>query len=253
MPTVTGTTSARELILDALIKLGVIDQSETIPDNDAQFCLREANRLLDQMNAKEQLIFNVSFDTYVIQTNHQPHTIGPGGDYNVALRPVKMPRASLVMTNTGTPISVPLYLADDEWWSEQALKTLTSTFPTVLYYSPDWPLGRIYLWPIPTQANSLELETWSAFTALADINAAFAYPPGYWDLTVLELAVRLAPSYERESKVPLLLEMRREARAAVEQNNVGSPRISLRDSGLPAGAQKSGGFNWFTGGMGNGR
>ena len=48
--------------------------------DDAAWGLEKLQRIIDQWNARRELIFSVSFLQFTLIANHGPHTIiGPGG------------------------------------------------------------------------------------------------------------------------------------------------------------------------------
>lgn len=225
--------TARDLVTSAMLEAQILAAGETASAADGNWGLEKLQRLIDQYNTREELIYNVNFSRYTLQVNHTPHTIGPGGDFNVPVRPVRLVKASLVLTSgSSIPIDIPLYIGDDAWWASNAIKDLTSTLPTAVYYSPGTPLGQLYFWPVVTQVNDVRLETWVNLTQAVDLNTSIAMPQGYWDAIVKTLAVELCPSYGKPID-PGLLMLKNEAVRAVLGNNNPPPRISLNGGGIP--------------------
>ncbi len=255
MPTFTATNSsvsakASEIVSSALTEIGVLPQGNVVQAGDGSWALEKLQRLIDRFNAREAMIYNVNFSLFTLIANHQPHTIGPAGDFNMVQRPVKLVSANLVLGGT-TPVDVPLYVGDDAWWANERVKGLTSTLPTGVYYSPDTPLGNLNFWPVPTQVNQVRLELWVGLTQAINLNTALAMPPAYWDAVVLSLARDLAPSYGPEALTVVssgaFATMLRDAIKVIQGNNNTSPRISTSEAGQ--GCNGSGGyFNYYTGG-----
>jgi len=71
--------------------------------------------------------------------------------------------------------------------------------PDRLYYDNDYPLGNIYLYPVPSSGYSLTLYTRKPLTQLSSLSTAFNMPPGYKKALIYNLAVELAPDYEKEA------------------------------------------------------
>lgn len=233
--TATSWTVAKkslELITSALRTLNVCSATETPSAPQGTLGLEYLQRLIDQWNAREELIYNVSFDEYTLIANHQPHTIGPGGDFDVPLRPVKLVKCALVLTTgAAIPIDILQYQADDAWWAANAIKGLTSTLPAAVYYSPDIPLGQLFFWPIPTEVNDIRLETWKNLTMPVDLSTSLVMPQGYWDAIVYTLAIKLAIPYGRPVS-PDLRQAHSEAMHAIMGNDNPAPRISLNGGGI---------------------
>lgn len=237
--------TAQGLITGAMQELGILAAGETPALDDNAWVLKKLQRLIDRYNAREPLIYNVNFGVFTLLTNTQPITIGPGQQFDVNQRPVKLYSCSLMLTGTDPVVEIPIAVRDQQWWRDQRVKNLTSTLPTDVYYSPDWANGNLYFWPIPTQVNDVRLETRTVVSEITAYNQVFTMPPGYWDLIVNELAIDIAPSYER----PVSAELRanyQKALKTVQVNNIKSPRNSPGDAGMP-GMSARGDFNYYSG------
>jgi hypothetical protein len=239
------TVKVSDLISDALKEINKLAAGEPLPIEESADVKRKLQRLIDRWNARRPLIYNVNFSTFPMIPNHAPHTIGPGANFDVSQRPVEILTASVVLTVGGTSVDVPIDVRGDAWWARQAVKNQTSTFPTDVYYSPDWPNGSLYFWPVPTQANQIRLQMRTVLAQVTAYNQSFSMPPGYWDLLVRELAIDIAPMYG----VPVSADMRegwQRALKAVTSNNIASPRGSTADAGMP-GVNTRGGFSYVSG------
>lgn len=224
--------TAGAIVQSAMLESNIIASGETMDAADAAWGLEKLQRLIDQINAQRELIYNVNFAQYTLTPNHNPHTIGPSGDFNVAVRPVKIVACSLILSSGGTAVDLPRPVRDDAWYASLALKNMTSTLFTDVYYSPDFPLGNLYFWPIPTTAVGARLETWSSLVQPPTLNSQLSFPQGYWEFLVLTLAVKLLSSFEKPPN-PILVSQQREAQKAIESNNAQSPRIATMDAGMP--------------------
>jgi hypothetical protein len=241
-PSTTSSYKVIDIITDALLEMGGIAQGQAPSGSIVQLGLRKLNRLIDTFNAKKLFIYAVSFDTYTYTPNLAIHTIGPGGDFDVAQRPVKIQDAAVILNDVDVPVDV----EDAQWWAGQTVKAQTSTFPTSLYYEPAWPLGKIYLWPIPTVAYDLRLETWVSLTQFEKLTDSFSLPPGYLELIISGLAVTLCPAFGKSPDATLVANAQR-ALVLVQGNNSKAPRISLAGGGLPGGGPTY--FDWRTGNL----
>jgi len=240
--------AVQEIITDALGELGVLSTGEPLSAPEADIALRYLNRMLDQWAARMINAYNVNFSAFTLTPNHQPHLIGPNlvaPDFAVAQRPVRIENAAIILNNVPQPVDVPLNIRDDNWWANQRVKTITSTVPTDLYYSPDWPNGALYLWPIPTFPYGLRLETWvliSGFTSIAD---TVELPPGYREALMLSLAEKLARPFGKPLGEDLRSDAAR-ARAIFQTNNAKSPRTASADYGT-RGKRTVPTFNYISG------
>jgi hypothetical protein len=235
-----------DIITDALLEIEAYGPADLPPSaSDAALGLRLLNRELDAWAALKRYVYSVGFTAYTLTPNHQPHLIGPGlvaPDFAATQRPVRIEGADLILP---TGVDLPLNLRDDDWWLNQRVKSIATTTPTDLYYSPDWPNGSLFLWPIPTTGYGLRLETWGLISQFAALSDAFSFPPGYKKALVLTLAERLCRPFGRPTRADLT-EDAKKARADIQTNNAKSPRIASADFGA-SGSSGRGAFSYITG------
>lgn len=246
----------RDIVTDAMKEIQVLGQGEVPTAGEAADGLSKLNRLFDRYAARGIMAFNVDFSVFTLTANLFPHLIGPVGaspTFTVPQRPVRIESAALLIQSGPSVIDVPMNIRDDAWWANERVKNQTSTVPTDLYYSPGWPTGSLYFWPVPSAANQVRLELWSLLPGNVANNGIFSLPPGYWDMVILNLALTLAPMFGAAAVVsPDLREQARLALAAVQGNNAKSPRCASKDVGMES-ANKSGKgagggyFNWASG------
>lgn len=221
------TVKALDIINAAAFEIGALAGGEQLSSDDQAWVLQKLQRLIDRYNAREVMIYNVNFTVFTLNppaTPLDPTTIGPGGNFDVNQRPVSIESIGLILD--GTPgVELPLNCRDQDWWANNRIKGLTSTLPTDFYYSPDWPLGSIYFWPVPTASHQVRLQSRLVLGETTAYDQNFSMPPGYWDLIVSELAISLAPSFEKTPSA-VLVAMRQAALKAVQVNNITSPRLA---------------------------
>lgn len=219
------TATALDIIKAAMMEIGALAGGENPSTDDEAWVLQKLQRLIDRYNARRPMIYNVNFSRFTLPTNISPVTIGPGGaaDFTVVQRPVELIAASLILAG-GSEVEIPIAVRDDAWWADNRLKSLTSTYPTNVYYSPDWPIGKLYFWPIPTAVNDVRLEMRTVLAQVTGYGTTVNLPPAYWDAIVYPLAISLCPSFERSAS-PELLELNRQAIKAIQANNMNSPRL----------------------------
>jgi hypothetical protein len=248
------TYKAIDLITDALIECNLIAPGE-VPDSElGPWAFRQLNDLIDVWAAQRAYVYSTVFSLFTLQPNLSPHTIGPTGTFVVPQRPVRIRSATLILNGASTPTDVPLNVRDDDWWGAQQTKSITSAVPTDLYPSYDWPNASLYFWPVPTVANKVRLELWTAINQFQSIQDPIGgpggpttLPPAYRPALKWTLAEMLCPGGAKELH-PVLQAKGKEARKAIFGNNNQSPRIATQDSGMPRSGKRGGYFNWGTGG-----
>lgn len=242
---------ALDIVRSAMYEINVLAAGETPLAGDGQWGLEKLQRLIDKLNAVRQAIFAVNFTVFTLIPNHAPHTMGPGGDFDVTPRPVRIVAGSFIL-NAGQGAnqvdSPQLHIRDSDWWAAMPTKNLQSSICTDLYYNPNVPLGECNFWPICNIANPVRLEWWTAINMPLALTTTLSLATGYWDAITLALAVELASSYEKEPS-PTLSERARLAMSIIMDNNAHPPRIRT-DNSMPQPAPGSRGrpsYDFLTG------
>lgn len=227
-----------DIINSALTELNAIDPGGSPTTVDQTWVLDKLNRLFDRWAARGILAFNVTFSEFNLTANHSPTTIGPTGDFTVAQRPVLVESAQFQLSpGSGSNPAVWTWInvQDDQWWASNTIPDLTNSIITNLYYSPDWPNGKLYFWPICTGTNKVRLELWGLLPQNSSTSTTFSLPPGYWDAVIWNLAASLIPSFTNISP-DVAADVRAQAKMSlkdIEANNIASPRIQTIDFGMP--------------------
>lgn len=249
------TYTALDIITDALVEIGMLAPGETPDGETGQWAFRQMNYMLDVWAARRAYVYATDFNVYTLVPNLSPHTIGPtGATFTITARPVELVSANLLLNGSSEIVDCPIKVRDSQWWAAQQTKAITSTVPTDVYYSQNWPLGQLYFWPVPSVGRDVRLEFWTALAEYDQINdplagpgAAGTLPQGYRAAMTFTLAQMLCPGGNKEMH-PVLAEKARAANKAVFGNNDESPRIATQDFGMPRTGNRRGYFNWGTGG-----
>lgn len=237
MPTIS------DLLTDALIELRVARAGDVISPDDADVALRGLNRLLDLWNADDRAVYNDVFSDYTLTPSLNPHTMGPAGTFNVTVRPNSLEAAALNLG--GSPaVFTPITVRDRQWYQTRSVPSLPMSVVTDVYYAPDWPLGKLYFFGVPTTAYGVRLWTRGLLANVTDPATAFSLPPGYQDALTLTLAERLANAFGQTVSAQLAATASA-SRASVFSENDETPRIATADAGVPCeGSTAGSGFNW---------
>ena len=237
-------TAVRSIITRAVRLLGAVAQGTPLPAGDAADGLTALNSMLEAWNINSLNVYTKNFNVYTLIVGKQTYTIGPTGDIQVApqLRPTTIDRALLRVLSTVPNIELPIKMVEDEEWSEIAVKTLSSTYPTRMYSTGDFPNMTLYLWPIPSEANQLILWTWNQVLAVADINTDLSLPPGYERAIIYNLAMELSAEYGLMPS-PVVSQIAVDSLAQVKRIN----SIPLYLDCDPALLSPPAAFNWLTG------
>lgn len=237
MPTAT----VRQIGSDALLELGVLQAGEVASDADITDAMNALNRLMDAWAAERLQIYQVTRTTWTITANDGDYTVGSGGNVNIA-RPVFIDHVNFQDTSTDPDTEYQLSPLTDDAWSKIPQKDLTNTYPTSWYYNPTYPTGTLELWPVPT-SSTLQgvLYAPQATAEFSSLSTSVALPPGYMRMLVKNLALELAPSYEKEVS-PMLLRQAIEAKETVKRSNKRLMDLSIDAGALGQGVDRR--FYW---------
>lgn len=238
-------TAIRDFVRQALQQLGVLAVGSTPSATDLHVGVETINRILDDWNVEPSASYNTEFESYTLTPSLQPHTIGPTGTFVVTTRPTSIQGANLILPGNLT-IRTDITIRDDEWWLNNRVRDLTTSIPTDLWYSPDWPNGGIYLWPVPNTAYGIELESRFVLTDLT-INSVITLPQGYHSALLLTLAEELSGPFKQPIPPNIVLKAA-QARGRIFANNDSTPRLRTMDAGMPGG-KGVGYFDYRTGRM----
>ena len=228
-----------EIVTDALRELGVLDAADAASGEDATLGLFRLNKLLDNLNAERNGVYATVLSSFTITPSLQPHTIGATGTWVTTQRPQSIESASVLEGDVYRPIS----LKDAAWYASLINPTLTQAYPIEGWYEPDWPNGKLYLWPIPTSAATVRLGMRTILASLA-LSDTFTLPPGYQDYLTLKLAIDLSSPFEVSVK-PATAQNYLTAERRVMSANARVPRLITRDAGIPGSSGST--FNYETG------
>lgn len=235
-------TTALDIITGTLQDLGVIASNETPSAADANVCLNQMNRMIASWQNDSLMIYTILNEIFPL-TNAQTYTIGPGGNFNTQ-RPVKFVDA-YVRDQFGN--DYPMYLANQEEYSEIITKYTASPLPTVMYADNAYPLCNLTFWPIPQAGGySANLWMWQQLQNFPSLTTVVSMPPGY-DLTLeYNLVVHVANKFGKS--VPSDIKMlATEAKANLERTNYAN--ISANQIHFdPSLTEKGRVFNWLSGG-----
>ena len=231
--TVVGTTpatgggrpiSANNLIRKALKHITVISGTEDPSADEAADAYEELNNMID------------AWGTETLALSETP-------------RPVFIRYASIISNaNPLQPLELPLVIQNLRKFRQISVKNITSALPTKIYIDGAFPLRNVELWPIPN-ISSLELVSYPmvAVSEFSDRTTLFSFPPGYVDALCYNLAMRLAPMFNKTPS-PIVAALATQSWERIQRVNENKDDLIV-DAAIVSGAS-SGVFNWRTGDTG---
>ncbi len=191
--------NARTLLTTSFLDCGILADGESLSASQAQDGLRRLNNMVSSWRTQYGTVLSIDRNVFDLTADQQTYTIGPGGDFNVA-RPLTIPAAALLLNGNSdaVPVEIPRPVITVAAYESIQLKNLPNNQFTLVYYHPIYPLGEIFLWPLPDiDTNRLVLYLQNAFTGFADLTSDSTWPdnPGYGEALQYQLDLRLLTPY----------------------------------------------------------
>jgi len=219
------------ILYPALRKAGVTIGPGRMPST-AQMddALAELNRLMSSLHLDPMFIYSQDTISYLLTGGQAAYTIGIASSGQtpadiVAQRPIEISAANIVDAGFRSPLAI----ATHAEWANRWTDTATG-YPSAIYNDAAAPLSTLTLWPAPSASFMLELFSWHQTAAFLTSNDVVNLPSGYEDALVLNLAVRLAPQFQR----PVDPQVRADARESlmrVLSLNAPQPMLVVGDIG----------------------
>ena len=185
--------TAGEQINGALRLLGVLAEGETPSAATSQDALFALNQMIDSWGTEKLSTFTTQIQIFDWLPGFASRSLGPSGDF-VGDRPVLMDDATYFV-DTSTGISYGIKLINQQQYDGIAVKSVTSTFPQVMWVHTNFPNVDMYVYPVPTKVLEWHFISAAQLTQPATIATPLYFPPGYMRAFRYNLACELAPEF----------------------------------------------------------
>ena len=186
-------TSAGDLINGSLRLLGVLAEGETPSAETSQDALNAMNQMIDSWNTERLSIFSTQDQVFTWPAGVRSRTLGPTGDF-VGNRPVLVDDATYFRDAT-TNVSYGIKIINQQQYDGIAVKTVTSTYPQVLWINMSYPDIEMYVYPVPIRALEWHFISVEELTQPATLATDLTFPPGYLRAFRYNLACEMAPEF----------------------------------------------------------
>jgi hypothetical protein len=195
-------TTAGEQINGALRLLGVLAEGETPSAETSQDALSAMNQMIDSWNTERLSVYATQDQVLTWPTNQRVRTLGPTGDL-VGNRPV-MVDDSTFFRDPLTNVSYGIKLINQQQYNGIAVKTVTSTYPQVMFVNMTYPDIELYVYPVPFRELEFHFISVEEITQPANLATTLAFPPGYLRAFRYNLACEMAPEFGVEPSPQVL-------------------------------------------------
>ena len=186
-------TTAGDQINGALRLLGVLAEGETPSAATADDALSALNQMIDSWNTERLTVFSTIDQVETWPPGERYRTFGPTGDI-VGDRPILVDD-STYFRDPATGISYGLKLINQQQYNGIAVKTVTSTYPQVLWVNMTYPNIEMYVYPVPTKVLEFHIVSVQPLSQPANLATELTFPPGYLRCFRYNLACELAPEF----------------------------------------------------------
>ena len=188
-----ATYTAGDQINGALRLIGQLAEAEEPSAATANDALDALNQMIDSWSTEKLSIFTTQEQVFLWQPGRISQTLGPSGDF-VGKRPILMDDATYFI-DPASGISFGIKLINQQQYDGIAVKTVTSTYPQVMWINTNYPNIDLHVYPVPTKVLEWHFISVDPLTTPALLSTTLAFPQGYLRAFRYNLACELAPEF----------------------------------------------------------
>jgi len=171
------TTTAGDQINGALRLIGQLAEGETPSAATSQDALTAMNQMIDSWSIERLAVFSTQDQVFMWPPGAISRTLGPTGNF-VGNRPVLLDD-STYFRDPANNISFGIKILNQQQYNGIAVKTVTSTYPQVMWINMNYPDIEMYIYPVPTKVLEWHFVSVSELTQPATLATVLSFPPGY--------------------------------------------------------------------------
>lgn len=215
--------TARDIVKKGLRLITVVGTGSDMSAEDANDGLSSLNAMLASFSVEGDTTYSQVVETFPLTAGVGEYTIGVGGDFDTGI-----PTRIMAMTYkigdveyTITPYSV-------EQYADISIKSI-SGIPDTYWFDSGYPLAKIRLSDLPSTDGVLTIYSEKPLTSFATLDTEYTFPAEYQAMLEYNLAVIIAPEYEREAAVSVKQYAKRTFNAIRSANKRNGINISTMD------------------------
>lgn len=185
--------TAGDQINRALRLLGVLAEGETPSAAVSQDALTAMNQMIDSWNTERLSVYATQDQVFNWPPSTRSRTLGPSGDF-VGNRPILLDDATY-FRDPQTNVSYGIKIINQQQYDGIAVKTVTSTYPQVIWVNMTFPDIEMYIYPVPTRLLEWHFVSVEELSAPATLATQLYFPPGYLRAFAYNLAMEIAPEF----------------------------------------------------------
>jgi hypothetical protein len=191
----------------------MVKSGDSLNESYAQDGLVALNAMIESWQTDKPIGYALQDKTFTLIAGDSTITLG-GTTPNIDTRPLSIDNIYV----RASEIDYQIKLVDQTRWFAIADKTTSSDIPELAYYEPSYPTGVLNLWPVPSTGHVLHVVFAVPVSTLASLSTTVAFPPGYERALAYNLAIEIAPEFER-SVSPEVANIATESLANIKRAN----------------------------------
>lgn len=177
----------------AMRLIGAVAIGETPSAAEMADSLEALNAMLKSWSAQRLIIHYTTWGNFSLVAGTASYTIGSGSTWN-ATRPTRI-LGGFVRDSNG--IDHDVRIIGEDYYRRLSLKS-NSARPDKLWYNPaGYAIGTCYVYPTPAAVETIHLFNLVPLTTFTSLTTLIELPGEYEEPLAYNLAVRLAPEFER--------------------------------------------------------
>jgi len=186
-------TTAGDQINGALRLIGQLAEGETPSAATSQDALTAMNQMIDSWSIERLAVFSTQDQVFNWPPGAISRTLGPTGNF-VGNRPVLLDD-STYFRDPANNISFGIKILNQQQYNGIAVKTVTSTYPQVIWINMNYPDIEMYVYPVPTKVLEWHFVSVSELDQPATLATVLTFPPGYLRAFRYNLACEIAAEF----------------------------------------------------------
>jgi len=191
--TINHTASAGEIIKGSLRLIGMLAEGEEPSADTMQDSIMAMNQMIQSWDTERLAVFNTMDQIFIWPAYQMTRTIGPTGDF-VGDRPIEIDDATY-FKDPSSGLSFGVKLINQQQYDGIAFKTVTSTYPQVMWVNNTFPDMTMTIYPVPIKALEWHIISVEQLKEVDSVATDMTFPPGYLRAFRYNLAMELAPEF----------------------------------------------------------
>jgi hypothetical protein len=184
--------TAGDQINRALRLLGILAEGETPSAAMSQDALMAMQQMIESWNTERLSVFCTQEQVFTWPSGLISRTLGPTGNF-VGLRPILLEDSTYFRAPNN--VSYGIKFINQQQYNGIAVKTVTSTYPQVIFVNMTFPDVEMFIYPRPTQDLEWHFVSVEELSNPATLATNLFFPPGYLRAFAYNLAMEIAPEF----------------------------------------------------------